>query len=82
MTLTVYAMVRDMDVSGVSGVGHVGDVAVFPDGTAVLRWRGELVSTAIYPSMSMLREIHGHDGCTRFVERLVLDDSDERPRPW
>lgn len=58
---------RDDDVSGVSGNGVVAEGVEFRDGTAVLRWRGRLKSTAIYPNVADLEEIHGHEGATRIV---------------
>jgi hypothetical protein len=58
---------RDHDVSDVSGVGVVAEGVEFSDGTAAMRWLGELVSTAIYPSTAELEEIHGHGGSTRVV---------------
>ncbi len=62
-----FQLQRDTDVSGVSGTGIVADGVVFPDGTAAMRWRGELSSTAIYSSIEDLEAIHGHNGATRVV---------------
>lgn len=39
---------RDTDVSGVSGVGIVADGVVFPDGTAVLQWRGAWPTSVVW----------------------------------
>lgn len=61
---------RDDDVSGVSGTGVVAEGVEFTDGTAAMRWRTGLSSTAIYNSTSELEAIHGHGGATR----LVFDD--------
>lgn len=66
-TLSVIALHRDHDVSGVSGTGVVADGVIFPDGVVVIRWRGRLQSTAVYPGIGTLRAVHGHNGATRIV---------------
>ncbi len=71
MTRTFHLQ-RDTDVTGVSGTGIVADGVEFPDGTAVLRWRGEHASTVVWPSVATALTVHGHDGATR----LVWADSD------
>ncbi len=58
---------RDHDASGVSGTGPVADGVRFPDGTAVIHWRGALISTTVFESVEMLEKIHGHNGATRLV---------------
>lgn len=62
-----FKLQRGVDVSGASGTGHVADGVEFPDGTAVIRWRTEYRSTAVYDSVSELEIIHGHAGATRVV---------------
>lgn len=79
MNPRIFKMVRDTDVSGVSGAGHVADGVVFGDGTTVLRWLTEHRSTAVYSSYEDMVAIHGHDGATRFEFedrrlRLVADE--------
>lgn len=51
-------------MTGVSGTGLVATGTVYSNGKAVLVWIGEKVSVAVYDSLDMLREIHGHDGKT------------------
>lgn len=58
---------RIEDETGVSGTGHIADGVVFPDGTAVLRWRTGTASTAVYASTADVETIHGHGGKTRLV---------------
>ena len=69
-------MVRDDDVSGVSGTGIVGEVAEFSDGTVTVRWLTQYRSTVVYASLDDAQRIHGHDGRTRFVQvyELVADE--------
>lgn len=63
---------RDRDVSGVSGVGVVADGLEFPDGAAVIRWRGNVPSTTVHElGVIGVQQIHGHGGATRLV---WLDD--------
>ena len=59
--MRTFELVRDVDVSGVSGTGAVAE----GDGTVVLRWRGENPSTVVWPDLSAAVRIHGHDGATR-----------------
>lgn len=74
---------RDVDVTGVSGVGVVADGVEFgkpldimwPDGAKTslpagwvrVVWRGERPSTVLWASARVAEEIHGHNGATRLV---------------
>lgn len=64
-----YALVRDDDVSGVSGTGLVCEVARFSDGQAAMHWVGSKYpwTTACPEGLSAIEEIHGHGGKTRLV---------------
>ncbi|RBO78309.1 hypothetical protein [Nocardia puris] len=77
MTRTFYLQ-RDTDVTGFSGTGIVADGVEFPDGTAVLRWRGEHASTVVWPSVDTALAVHGHDGATRLV---WTDETQVEPMP-
>lgn len=67
-------MIRDVDVSGVSGTGKIAEAAVFSDGTTVLRWcNTPYVSTAVYRSLDECMAVHGHGGATRFMELSSRD---------
>lgn len=65
MTRTFKA-IRNADMTGVSGEGHIADGVVFEDGTTVLRWRTKFRSTAVYESFEHMQTIHGHNGATEF----------------
>ncbi len=67
MPLKTFYLIRDVDVSGVSGTGKVAVGVEFPDGTAVLHWLTEIPSTTIYESVSDVEKVHGHGGATRVV---------------
>lgn len=60
-----FALRREEDETGVSGVGIVAVGVEFADGRCVLRWRTEKTSTACYDSISDVEAIHGHNGKTR-----------------
>lgn len=62
----LFALERDVDVSGVSGVGVVADGVLWPDGTVSVRWRGERPSIVHWTSLDDVKAIHGHNGSTRF----------------
>lgn len=59
-----FQLVRNHDVSGISGTGIVADGVQFPDGTVVIRWRGERQSTVVWPGIEDVEAIHGHSGAT------------------
>ena len=68
-----FALVRDTDVTGVSGTGVVAMGCIFPDGSAVTHWMTQVASTAVWDTHSYdeavaaLERIHGHGGQTRIV---------------
>lgn len=59
-----FHIVRQKDVSGVSGTGHVAEGIQFHDGQAVISWFGRFHSVAVYPNIEGIIAIHGHDGST------------------
>lgn len=67
MTMRTFTLQRTVDISGVSGTGVVAEGVEFSDGTAALRWRSGLASTAVYASVEDLVAIHGHHGATTVV---------------
>lgn len=62
-----FKLVRDEDISGVSGVGHVADGVQFPDGTCAYRWATGTATTNVAASVEDVEAIHGHGGATRLV---------------
>lgn len=65
-----FELVRDEDLTGISGVGVVAEGVEFGDGVCVMRWCTKLSSTAIYRNADELTAIHGHEGRTamRYVD--------------
>jgi hypothetical protein len=64
-----FVLVRDTDISGVSGVGVVANGIQWPDGQAVIHWTGSTYPTTTpHPGgMESVLAVHGHGGATRIV---------------
>lgn len=62
-----FELYRYRDVSGRSGTGAVAWGTEYPDGTAVLVWRGSHPSVAVYRSVAEVADIHGHGGASEIV---------------
>jgi hypothetical protein len=65
--LRVFQLLRDEDISGVSGVGRFAAGVVFPSGKAVLEWLGANNSFEIFDNVDRVDQIHRHGGRTRIV---------------
>jgi hypothetical protein len=61
-----FRMLRRIDETGVSGVGHVADGVLFDDGTVCLRWRTKTPGTTTFASLEHAKAVHGHDRKTEF----------------
>lgn len=61
-----FRLVRDVDVSGVSGTGVVAHGAEFPGGRVVLNWivPNTVNSLGVFDSLADMLAIHGHRGST------------------
>jgi hypothetical protein len=64
-----FALVRDTDVTGISGTGIVAEGVEFSDGSVVLRWMTEWPTSVVFHDRGMeaVEQIHGHGGRTRIV---------------
>ncbi len=60
-----FLLVRERDLTGVSGTGVVAEGAKFRSGMCVLQWRREPYSVGIFQSLSELIAVHGHEGATQ-----------------
>lgn len=61
-----FELVRNEDVSGISGTGAVAEGVEFSDGQVVMRWKNT-GSLGIYKSVDQVLDVHGHDGRTEVV---------------
>jgi hypothetical protein len=71
-----FKLVRDEDVSGVSGTGVVAEGVQFDDGQCVLWWPN-FGTIGMYSSAGVLEAVHGHEGRTR-----IEYDSAGQSLPW
>ena len=62
-----FVLVRDVDVSGVSGTGAIVWGIAFPDGQVAYRWNTATATTSVADSIGDVETIHGHGGQTRLV---------------
>jgi len=65
-----FVLIRDRDVSGVSGTGRVAEGVVFVGGKTVVYWLSDTPSINIYGSVEEMLRVHGHGGATH-VEFLT-----------
>jgi hypothetical protein len=65
--VTRFYLHRDEDLTGTSGEGIVAYGAVLPSGKAIIEWVTHLTSVAIYDSLVVLEQIHGHEGRTKII---------------
>jgi hypothetical protein len=65
-----FLLVRNNDVSGVSGTGVVAEGVQFANGVCALNWLTKFTSQGIYPNLKEVVGIHGHDGATtvKFID--------------
>ncbi len=68
-----FVLVRDTDISGVSGVGVVANGILWPDGQAAIHWTGSTwPTTTPHPGgMESVIAVHGHGGATRVVWKEI-----------
>ncbi len=59
-----FALQRNVDVSGVSGVGEIAQGVEFDDGTVCMRWLSEYRSTVMWQDIDTAMAVHGHNGAT------------------
>lgn len=65
----VFTLERDVDETGISGVGTVAEGIEFSDGVVCLRWLSEWPSSVVHydRGMASVEAVHGHNGKTRIV---------------
>lgn len=65
--MRIFDLIRDVDLNGISGTGHVAEGCQFSDGVCTMHWITDYRSTTVYADLETLVAIHGHDGATRIV---------------
>lgn len=75
--IRTFKVIRDKDVTGVSGTGVILEGVRFSDGHVAIHWIGSKYpwTTPVPEGIEAVLDIHGHGGLTR----LVWDD--EQPAP-
>ena len=66
-----FVLMRDEDVSGVSGTGVVAEGVEFTGGTVALRWLSEWPTSMVFHDRGIesVNAVHGHGGKTRIEWR-------------
>lgn len=70
----VFHLIREEDVTGISGIGHIATGVVLPSGRVVLEWHTAHKSLGIYDNVGEVRAIHGHDGKTKLEYQTVYEE--------
>ena len=73
--MRTFTVIRDVDVTGISGTGVVAEGVEFSDGTVAMRWLGPIEhdwgtvypTTVLHPHIENVDNLHGHNGQTRVV---------------
>lgn len=61
-----FLLVRNEDVTGVSGIGKVAEGIQYSDGVCSMHWVvNPARSTTVYNSVEDVETIHGHNGATK-----------------
>jgi hypothetical protein len=82
--MRVFQMIRDTDVTGLSGTGVVAEVIEFSDGSVAMRWlqdgvskdnfvRGVRATTVLHESLMSVQALHGHNGMSHLKPLRVVD---------
>ncbi len=62
-----FKLVRDCDVTGVSGTGVVAEGVTFNSGQTVICWMRPPYTVSVFSSPDAVLGVHGHGGNTRIV---------------
>lgn len=66
-----FLLIREKDLTGVSGTGEVAEGAVFTNGMVVICWLREPFAMGVYQTLEDLLFVHGHEGQTqvKFIDQ-------------
>jgi hypothetical protein len=65
--MRTFQVVRDEDVSGVSGEGHIAEGVLFSSGKVFVNWISMHKIVEMADSVAEWQAVHGHEGRTRIV---------------
>jgi hypothetical protein len=67
VTARRFQLVRDVDVTGVSGTGVVAEGVEFSSGVVALTWLSAWPTSVVFHDrgMASVEAVHGHGGATR-----------------
>jgi hypothetical protein len=65
--MRTFKLVREVDVSGVSGTGVVAEGVRFDNGLVAVAWLGPCPTVNTHMTIESVQQIHGHDGLTQIV---------------
>lgn len=76
-----FELIRDVDVSLVSGTGRVAEGVEFSDRSIALRWRSSTPSTTVFDRIEHVEAVHGHHGKTivRWLDPPPVPQPPPRP---
>lgn len=65
----MFTLVRELDVSGVSGTGVVAEGIEFSSGVVALTWLSDWPTSVVFHDRGIesVEAVHGHGGATRIV---------------
>lgn len=75
--MRTFQVIRDEDVSGVSGVGVIAEGVLFSSGKVFVNWISMHKIVEMADSVAEWEAVHGHEGRTR----IVWDDEEIEPEP-
>lgn len=64
-----FVLVRELDVTGISGTGLVAEGVEFSDGTVALRWTSQWPTSVVFHErgIASVEAIHCHGGATKIL---------------
>lgn len=76
-----WLMIREEDISGVSGIGIVAEGVEFSNGWVAVTWDSRYTSVTVYSSISVAQTVHSHKGQHEtkvvFIDNLDEEEKDE-----
>lgn len=69
-----FKLVRNKDITGISGTGYVAQGCEFDNGLVAITWLGKVQSITFYNSIADAETIHCHAGAT------VIEWESEAPK--